>query len=77
MRHGNIIDIMRSLYIHSKRHALPSSTKAVVEALHSAGIPSHLLSNPTVGGTVYGTMGEGVEEAHVESEEEQKPGGEV
>ena len=85
MRHANIVDIMRSLYIHSKRQALPSGTKEVIEALHSAGIPSYLLSNPTVR-TAYQAMGEEVEEAraitsdegreqgHREEEEEEEEG---
>ena len=48
LRNANILDVMRSLYVWPKSQALPPGTKEVVEALNAAGVPSYLMSNPSV-----------------------------
>jgi hypothetical protein len=66
---ANIIDIMRSLYVWPKSQALPSGVKEVMEALHSAGAPSYLLSNSAVR-TMYQHLHEPGEQSHAETQTE-------
>ena len=73
MQHSNIMDIMRSLYVWPKSQAHPRGTKEVVEALHSIGVPSFLLSNPAVR-TMYRTLPEEAEQPHAETEEQEQEG---
>jgi hypothetical protein len=48
LQRGNILDIMRSLYIWPKSQALPSGVKEVIEAFQSVGAPSYLMSNSNI-----------------------------
>ena len=66
---ANISDIMRSLYVWPKSRALPSGVKEVIEALHSAGAPSYLLSNTAVR-TMYQRLQEPSEQPHTETQTE-------
>ena len=66
---ANISDIMRSLYVWPKSQALPSGVKEVIEALHSAGAPSYLLSNAAVR-TMYQRLQEPSEHPHAETQTE-------
>jgi hypothetical protein len=68
MRHANTVDIMRSPYVHSKRQPLRNGVTEVVEALHSVGVPSYLMYNPTIC-AAYQTLGEEGGEARVQTEE--------
>jgi hypothetical protein len=70
LRNANIIDIMRSLYVWPRSQALPPGTKEVVEALHSAGVPSYLLSNTAIR-TMYQTLPD-VSEQHTETERQEE-----
>jgi hypothetical protein len=48
LQHGNITDIIGSLYLWPKSQPLPLGVKDVIGALHSVGTPSYLLSNSNV-----------------------------
>jgi hypothetical protein len=45
IQRAHIMDIMRSLYTWPKSQALPTGLNEVIQALHLAGAPSHVLSN--------------------------------
>ena len=68
---AHISDIMRSLYTWPKSQPLPSGVKEVIEALHSAGTPSYLLSNTAVR-TMYQRLQEPGERPHAETQTERE-----
>jgi len=69
IRHANIQDVMRSLYVWPKSQALPRGTNELVAALHSVGVPTYLLSNATIRG-MYQRLHEPGEQPHAETQTE-------
>jgi hypothetical protein len=72
LEHGNIQDIIRSLYVWPRSQPLPSGVKEVIEALRSVHTPSYLLSNSNVRELYYMPVQArwGAEQSHVEGEQE-------
>ena len=68
---ANIVDVIRSLYMWPRSQPLPRGAKEVVEALHSIGIPTTLLSNSAVR-TMYHSLHEMGEQSHTETEEQEE-----
>jgi hypothetical protein len=54
LQRGSIQDFMRFLYLWHKGQALPSGVKEIVEALHSFGASSCLLSNSNARDVLHG-----------------------
>jgi hypothetical protein len=78
IQHAHIMDIVRSLYLWPKTQALPTGLREVIEALHLAGAPSHVLSNADalrMYHSVYGATQQshtGMEGYESEAEEQQQ-----